>query len=94
MASLCFLRPSCSQQLKASQQEDAGKDATKISVSSIMTSRKGSNGGHSCNLKKIFLVQYRRELGQEDGEEKQGGGGRGNGSDLFFKSWRFFKFIE
>lgn len=39
-----------------------------------MTSRKGSNGGHSCNLKKIS-VQYRRELGQEDGgEEKQGGG--------------------
>lgn len=51
-------------------------------------------------LKKYFFFwsQYHRELGQEDGEEKQGWGGDGgsgeNGSDLFFKSRRFFKFIE
>lgn len=60
-----------------------------------MTSLKSSNGGRSCNLKKCFLVQYGRELGQEDGgEEKKKGRGVGNGSDLFFKRQRFFKFLE
>lgn len=60
-----------------------------------MTSYKGSNGGHSCNLKKkkIGLVQqgalarWRRRKK----EKKEGGK---IGPALFFKSQRFFKFIE
>ncbi|XP_070276401.1 V-set and transmembrane domain-containing protein 2-like protein [Myotis yumanensis] len=65
-----------SNQLKASQQEDAGKDATKISVSSVMTSRKGSNGGHSCNLKKIFWSSTAGSLGKRMEEKKNKGEGK------------------
>uniref|UniRef100_A0A8C4KSX1 V-set and transmembrane domain containing 2 like n=1 Tax=Equus asinus asinus TaxID=83772 RepID=A0A8C4KSX1_EQUAS len=48
-APLCSLCPSCSQQLKASQQEDAGKDATKISVVKVV----GSNISHKLRLSRV-----------------------------------------
>nr|XP_008515661.1 PREDICTED: V-set and transmembrane domain-containing protein 2-like protein [Equus przewalskii] len=48
-APLCSLCPSCSQQLKASQQEDTGKDATKISVVKVV----GSNISHKLRLSRV-----------------------------------------
>lgn len=60
------------QQLKASQQEDAGKEATKISVSLIMPSHKGSNRGGGCTFKKHFGGSISaRELGQKMEEKKK-----------------------
>ena len=63
-----------------------------------MTSYKGSNGGRSCNLKKKKkegLVQQgalaRRWRRRKKGKKKEGGK---IGPALFFKSQRFFKFIE
>lgn len=61
-----------------------------------MTSHKGSNGEDSCNLKKkifFFWVQFSRELRQEGGGDENKKGEK-NGSALFCKSQRFFKFIE
>lgn len=59
-----------------------------------MTSHKGSNGGHSCNFKKISSWSSSAgSLGKKMEEKTRKKKGK-NGSGLFFKSQRFFKFIE
>ena len=65
-----------------------------------MTSYKGSNGGRSCNLKKkkkrrsSSAGSFGKKMAEKEKRKKKKKEGGKIGPALFFKSQRFFKFIE